>query len=471
MNMEYEKTFRELARINYPFYVQYAHEGAYKHANHTKLITQKVHDLLTDQTEKDRLMVFLPPRHSKSQSISETAPSWFIGNNPDKRVILASYGASLAAKFGRRNRTKMEKFGESVFGIRINDRNSSVTDWGIDGANGGMLSVGVGGSITGEGADLLIVDDPIKNRQEADSIVYRERLWSEWEDTLSTRLQKGAKVILILTRWHEDDLAGRLLEREPEKWDVLSIPAVSESEDDPLGREIGEGLWIDHFGQEYYTDKEEKTPARSWNSLWQQRPTSADGDIVRREWIKYYSTLPSLSKADNFILSWDMAFDDASKDSSYVVGQAWAQFGADKYLVDQVRAQMDFPTTKQAFVTFTQKHESKAREEGFRKSIPKLVEKKANGPAIISSLNSVISGIIPISPQGSKEARFEAVSPEFKGGNVYIPESASWTYDYVDEIVSFPGSKHNDQVDTTSQSLEYLLQKPKVVMGGKVVKA
>lgn len=467
-----EKTFRELAKVSYPFYVQYSHKGAYKHAKHTKLITKKIQDLIEGESEKDRMMVFLPPRHSKSQSISETLPSWYLGNNPDKRVILTSYGDSLATKFGRRNRTKMEQFGDDVFGIRINPKQSSVTDWGIEGHTGGMLSVGIGGGITGEGADLLIVDDPIKNRQEADSVTYRERLWAEWEDTLSTRLHKGAKVILILTRWHEDDLAGRLLEHEREKWEVIKIPAIAEDENDLLGREVGEGLWVSHYGQAYYEDRKEKASSRSWNSLWQQRPSSDSGDIVKKEWLKYYDVLPNLGKADNLILSWDMSFDDATKDSSFVVGQAWAVFGADKYLIDQTRAQMNFTVTKSTFESFTYKIEGMAREQGYRKSIPKLVEKKANGPAIISSLKSVISGIIPITPKGSKEARLEAVSPEFKAGNVFIPnpKNKNWVHDYVEELVAFPASKHDDQVDTTSQSLEYFYEKPKKVMGGKVSK-
>ncbi|WP_223266693.1 phage terminase large subunit [Bacillus thuringiensis] len=434
------------------------------------MITKACQNLLEDKLTTNRLMVFMPPRHSKSQSITETLPSWYLGCNPNKRVIEVSYAASLAEKFGRRNRAKVEEFGQEIFGISIDERQASVTDWAIQGKLGGMLSVGVGGSITGEGADLMIVDDPIKNRQEAESTTYRNRLWDEWEDTLSTRLQKGAKVILILTRWHEDDLAGRLLEKEPEKWTVLSIPAVADTKDDPLGREIGQGLWVSHYGQEYYDDKKDSSSARSWLSLWQQKPSSDTGSIFKRKWMQYYDVLPKWEEFDQIITSWDMAFDNATSNSSYVVGQIWGKINADKYLIDQVRAQMNFPETKKAFEVFHNKYETIIRNGGFKKSIPKLVEKKANGPAIISSLKSEISGIIPISPQGSKEARAEAISPEFQSGNIYIPNPKmhTWVHDYIDEMVSFPSGKHDDQVDTTSQALEHFFTKPKKVMGGKV---
>lgn len=415
-------------------------------------------------------MVFMPPRHSKSQSITETLPSWYLGNYPNKRVIEVSYASSLAEKFGRRNRAKIEEFGKEIFNIRIDERQGSVTDWALHNHSGGMLSVGVGGSITGEGADLLIIDDPIKNRQEAESITYRNRLWDEWEDTLSTRLQKGAKVILILTRWHEDDLAGRLLEKEQEKWTVLSIPAIAESRDDPLNREIGRGLWVEHYGQNYYEDKKKFSSARSWLSLWQQKPSSDIGNIFKRHWFQYYDVLPNWEQFDQIITSWDMAFDNTTNKSSFVVGQIWGKIDGDKYLIDQVRAQMNFLETKKAFVVFHHKYESILRNSGFKKSIPKLVEKKANGPAIISSLKNEISGIIPINPQGSKETRAEAISPEFQSGNVYIPNPKiqSWVYDYIDELASFPSGKHNDQVDTTSQALEYFFTKQKKIMGGKI---
>lgn len=156
-----------------------------------------------------RLMIFMPPRHGKSKTVTETFPSFYQGKNPEKRVIEISYSGDLAQQFGKRNRDKVEEFGPALFGHTISQVQATKTNWNLDNGMGGMISVGIGGSITGYGADLLIVDDPIKNRAEAESATYRDKLWDEYQSTVSTRLHAGGAVIIILTRWHEDDLAAR----------------------------------------------------------------------------------------------------------------------------------------------------------------------------------------------------------------------------------------------------------------------
>ena len=224
-----EELRNELARRYYADYVQYVHMGRWKRARHLDLVCEKLESIIEGKTK--RLMIFMPPRHGKSMTVTETFPSFYLGKNPEKRVIEISYSGDLAQQFGKRNRDKVEEFGPALFGHTISQVQATKTNWNLDNGMGGMISVGIGGSITGYGADLLIVDDPIKNRAEAESATYRDKLWDEYQSTVSTRLHAGGAVIIILTRWHEDDLAARLLNPEygkVEDWDIISLPAVCE---------------------------------------------------------------------------------------------------------------------------------------------------------------------------------------------------------------------------------------------------
>lgn len=255
--------------------------------------------------------------------------------------------------------------------------------------------------------------------------------WDEGQNTLLTRLQPGGAVILIMTRWHEDDLAGRLLNPEygqVEDWDIVKLPAVAEA-GDILGRQIGEPLWPE-FG--FDSDWAERTKfavgSQTWASLYQQRPSPPEGAIVHRSWWRFYKQLPS--SLDVVIQSWDCSFKETDS-GSYVVGQVWGRKGTNYYLIDQFRARVDFVGTLQAFRTMTGKHPV-ARL--------KLVEDKANGPAVIAALKNEISGIIAVTPEGTKESRLHAVSPDIEAGNVYLPDPsiAQWVHDYIEEFATFP---------------------------------
>jgi len=224
-----EKAQAELYRRSYSDYLERVHHGVYKHYAHTELIAEKLQPIADGE---QRFLLFeLPPRHGKSMTITETFPSYYVGNNQSKRVVTTAYGDSLARKFGRLNKRKLQEFGQEIFGINIARDTSQAGNWSLEGNTGGMLSTGIGGAITGEGADLLIVDDPFKNREGANSLTIRDKVWDEWQNTLLTRLQgKGSSVVVIMTRWHEDDLIGRLLASEPEKWDRIRLPAIAEDE-------------------------------------------------------------------------------------------------------------------------------------------------------------------------------------------------------------------------------------------------
>lgn len=390
----------------------------------------------------------LLPTHN-SMTVTETFPSYYLGRNPEKRVITSAYSEGLARKFGRLNRNKFAEMSDNIFGVSLATDNTSNTDWGIKGHRGGMISTGIGGSITGQGADCMIIDDPIKNAKEALSKTIRDNIWNEWESTLSTRLHDGASVIVIMTRWHEDDLIGRLLEKSPYNWIRLRLPAIAEDDDDLLNRNIGEALCPElGYDEDWAALKKVEVGSRTWASLYQQRPAPEQGSIIKREWLKYIGAVPA--RADNLIMSWDFTFKD-SQASDYVVGQVWQKTGANYYMIDQVRGQMDFTSSKRALINLKKK---------YPRCRTILVEDKANGTAIINALQKDISGIIPITPKESKEARAYAVTPYFEAGNVYILENIQDLNDTVEEFVAFPNGKNDDRVDCATQALNYFASKP-----------
>lgn len=259
-----EEAQYELARMHYKYYLLLAHRGNYELYRHNELIANELQEII-DGKQK-HILVEMPPRHGKSMTISETFQSYYLAKKPDKRVITVAYSDSLARKFGRLNRNKFIEFAPRLTGVKISEDNSAVNNWGIEKNTGGLIATGVGGSITGQGADLMIIDDPIKNRQEAESITFRDRVWDEWESTLSTRLHKGASVIVIMTRWHEDDIIGRLLKNSPYEWTRLRLPTIAEDKDDLLGREINEALAPElGYDEEWAEKKRIEVGERTWS--------------------------------------------------------------------------------------------------------------------------------------------------------------------------------------------------------------
>ncbi|MET3699523.1 predicted phage terminase large subunit-like protein [Bacillus oleivorans] len=442
---------KALAKKNYADYVAYSHEGRYTHARHTEFICDIIQKAIDKKklmregkirTENQYIALNMPPRHSKSMTITETLPSYYQGHFPEDRVIEISYNDTFARRFGKKNKEKVKQFGKELFDIEVSKDSSAADEWNLDNNIGGMISRGVLSGITGQGADLMIIDDPIKNREEAESETMRDKVWDEWIDSFSTRLHPGAIVILILTRWHEDDLQGRLLNPEygqPLNWQVYNFPLKAE-ENDILGREIGEPLWPERYGYEFIVERE-RYPS-SFNSLYQGRPTSQEGNILKRDWWRYYDILPQIQIK---LMSVDATFKDED-DNDFVSIQVWGKVGANSYLIDRVKARMNFPATIQSIVNLKKKHPDISAI---------LIEDKANGPAIVSMLRNKIPGVIPINPEGGKVARVNAVSPYIEAGNVHLPRT-EWTHDFVEECASFPKGKHDDDVDSMSQALNRL---------------
>ena len=396
-------------------------------------------------TPDGRLIISMPPQEGKSVRVGRDFPIWALMQNPDLRIITGSYGQGLANRNGRTVRNAI--ITNPDVGLAVAPDHGAASEWTIDGHDGGVLSVGRGAGVTGRPADLLIIDDPIKDRAEADSLTIRDTTWDWWTDALSARLAPGAPVVLILTRWHEDDLAGRLVEHDAEAgWRVLNIPAQCEDPaTDPLGRELGEYM-ISARGRtrEQWEQRKRTAGSRTWNALYQGRPSPTEGGAFRRDWWRRWTHPPQLHRV---IQSWDMAFKGTDK-SDFVVGQVWATDGADSYLLDQVRGRWTFTET------LAQVRQLRDR---WPMTSATLVEDKANGTAVIDSLNRSIPGLVPVQPQGGKETRAAAVSPLVEAGNVWLPPATvPWVGALIEETAAFPQGSHDDQVDALTQALAYL---------------
>lgn len=433
---------QELARRNLADYASLTSRGAWRPVG--------FHHVLCDRLERveagtiDRLIVNMPPRHGKSMLISETFPSWYLGRNPDKRVICTAYDQALAERFGRFNRLKLDEYGPQLWGVSVSKSKASQTDWEIERRAGGMRAVAIGAGITGHGADLLIIDDPHKSAAEADSETYRERIWQEWQQTLSTRLHAGGRVVVVATRWHEDDLCARLLASEPGRWTVLSLPCEAEP-DDPLGRPVGAALWPEGgYDEAWIASQKATVGSRAWAALYQQRPAAAEGNLIKREWVQRYKEPPE--KFLRVVQSWDLTF-SAGADNDYVVGQVWGMTATGFYLLDQHRRQMSFSDTLAAIRSMTGK---------WPLATAKLIEEKANGAAVLDVLRREVVGLIPIKPKTGKTERLQAVQPLYEAGNVYIPLGPIWADEFIDELVTFPAGAHDDQVDASTQALTWL---------------
>ncbi len=246
-----------------------------------------------------RIMFFEPPRHGKSSQISKKFPAWFLGRHPDENVIMSSYGYTLTKTFSRDVRNTIEsRLYRTIFDITTKDDSRMVNDFDIEGHRGGLLAQGVGGAITGYGAHLFIIDDPFKNHEEADSSLIREKVWQWYKHVVLTRLEPGARLVLIMTRWHRDDLAGRILNEEKD-WKIVNLPAIATGKPDPytglpdvLGRAEGEALWPKRYGAVELAELKGKVGTRVWEAMYQGNPKDEESQKFRRVWFQWYDHLP-----------------------------------------------------------------------------------------------------------------------------------------------------------------------------------
>lgn len=425
-------------------------------------ICAKLMEFYVRVKEKDspRLILTMPPRHGKSQLSSRNFPSWGFGIDPNIHFINASYSSNLAESMNRDVQKIMQSdnYGQIFPSTNLlrNKKNNGVKSvktssfFEIPGYSGSLQSAGVDGGITGRGADILSIDDPFKNRKEADSPTIRNNVWDWYASTAYTRLSPGGGILVTVTRWHEDDLVGRLLDAMKhggkDNWTIINYPAIAER--DERFRKKGEALHPERFNIEALQRIKANIGEYEWSALYQQRPTPRGGGIIKKKWIRHWQTLPRAY--DRIIQSWDFTF-GKSDTSDRVSGQVWMKAGGNYYLIDNNTDKMDFVEQQRAIEAMSNK---------WPQAVQKVVEAKANGAAIISSMSSRISGIKPYEPRGSKEARLYAVSPVFESGNVYLPTESPeypWVRDYENELLSFPNGQYDDQVDATTMALDELI--------------
>jgi predicted phage terminase large subunit-like protein len=411
---------------------------------YTKLIAAELDRLDQPDTPEDNIMIFCPPRVGKSTEVTERHPLYVLERDPTEQVAVISYRQDLADKFSRA--THRLARGRLVF---QRDRNAVRNRELVQG--GYYRAAGITSGINGEGFTRIYIDDPIKNREQADSPTYREKIWETWNDDLRTRRNPRCKVYLTVTRWHEDDLPGRILNsKEAKFWRVVTIPM--EAEEDTYYATTG---WLrkkgDLINPEHYPPYEVRRlkdgPVRTWNSLYQQQPTRKEGTLIKRSWFQFYDELPIAF--DRICQSWDFAFKD-TEGSSRVAGHVWGLLGADAYLIHRNTARRDFLSSLAAFIATT---------KNYPKARAKLIEDKANGPAVMRTIRRRIAGVIPRNPRGSKVERVLAVQPFLQSGNVYVPNPRyhPWVHEFLDECAAFPFYQTDDDVDAMTQALDYLL--------------
>lgn len=399
--------------------------------------------------DKIGLLISTPPRHSKSETCSFWTPLWVFHKNPKMRVLLASYEATFAEQWGRRVRDFLLEYPEKL-DLHVNPDHAAASGWSLQ-EGGSMFTAGVGGPMTGRGGDIIIIDDPIKNAEEAASQVYRDKAWDWFKTVAMTRLEPGGFMVVIGTRWHEDDLIGRLekasLDGSGMSWETIKLPAIAEV-GDPLGRPAGAALWPQRYPIEKLQDIRRSLGPYQFSALYQQNPTPEEGNSVLRRWWRFFTESPEeiLEKSTKAIQTWDLAIKETTT-GSFTVGFIMAQVGADIFVLDRFRKRINTPEMLTQIETWTKR---------YPKALAKLVEDKAAGPSVIAMLNKKIPGLVAWPPKGSKLQRLNAVIPLIESGNVYLPDTP-WAKELIEEAAAFPNGAHDDQVDALTQGLTYLM--------------
>ena len=410
--------------------------GDWKLAPHLDLISDKVAEL---SGRPLRLIVSLPPRHGKSELLSHWTPVWFLANWPHKRVGLASYAAEPAEQWGRLARDSVIE-NESGLGIRVRDDLSKVGRWQLT-TGGGMMTVGVGGPFTGYGFDLLIIDDPVKNREEANSPTQRQHLWDWWRSTARTRLEPGGSIIVVTTRWHEDDLIGRLLGDEyteeqaaGDRWEHIRLPALAE-EDDPVGRPLDAPLWPERYDASALAALRVSVGPQEWPGLFQQRPSHEGGSIFRDDWW-LLGDVPEPGDGPVFQF-WDTAF-KTGQQNDYSVCCTMTTTPNGYAVLDVWRDRVEYPDLLRAMQAQAEDHNPSAI----------FVEDAASGQSVVQSLRRETRlPVLPVKPIGDKVLRANRVTGTVEAKKITLPRTAPWLQAFREELAAFPNGVHDDQVD------------------------
>lgn len=418
-------------------------------ARHLAVLNQKLVDLAAGVIT--RLAVTMPPRHGKSSLTSETFPAWYLGTFPDQRVILASYEAEFAAEWGLKAKNAFDRFMGPLTGLSTVKNRGGGFRWDIAGRQGSMRTAGVRGPITGKGADLLIVDDPVKNQEEANSPSYRLKAWDWWRSTAYTRLEPGGKAMIIQTRWHEEDLLGLILkesvEETGENWDVVNFPAVSESQD-IIGRLPGDPLWPERYPLARLEKIRAVVGPYWWSALYQQRPAPLEGGLFKQNWFRYHVPGDGTNPSGIRFLTVDLAT-SLKTSADFTVIACWTLLPVHPWrlmLVDVRRGRFEGPDIVPEIKSMMHKHNCRfaaIESTGMQLSTLQYAQ-RAGLP--VRELNPTKQEWLP----KDKYTRALAASPFFESGRVTFERGAHWLTELESELLTFPSTAHDDQVDAVS---------------------
>lgn len=394
-----------------------------------------------------KLMIFMPPRHGKSEMVTIRYPVWCIENDPERRVIIGAYNQPLAERFSRRARKI------AATRLTLSDDRNAAGDWETA-AGGGVRAAGVGSGVTGMGANLIIIDDPVKSREEANSETYRQRVWDWYTDDLYTRREPGAAMLLIQTRWHEDDLAGRILASEDgPNWTVVNLPAEAE-EGDPLGRPIGAALCRERYDEAALASIRLVLGSWSYAALYQQRPMPAEGGMFRRQWFEMVTAVPFEGERVRY---WDRAATE--NDGDYTAGVLVAKVGGLFYVEDVVRGQWS-SGERDRVILVTAERDADRYGKGRVRQVCEQEPGASGKDAAIAFARLLVGHTVSSEPaSGSKETRADPLASQAEAGNVKVLRAA-WNAAWFDEFCAFPMGSHDDQVDATAGAFNRLARRP-----------
>lgn len=421
-------------------------KSRYQPVRHHEVICAALEEV--EKGHYQRLIISMPPRHGKSELASRRFPAWFLGKDAYRQVLFATYNADLAAHFGKSVRAVMRhpSFQQIFPGCKLRT-GEQASDYLRTEENGEAGFVGVGGGLTGKGADLLIIDDPIKDREQADSKRERDKMWDWFTEVAMSRLMPGGRVVIIMTRWHEDDLVGRLTDpknpcyndENAQRWKILSLPAIAD-DNDPMGRKKGEALWPERYGLDFLYEARRMNP-KGFSALYQGQPTPDDGDYFKREWLKGYTVLPdnlryycvsdhavsTSQTADKTVL---LPFGVDPDDNVYILPDVWWRRASTDQVVE---AMIDLMTRRQPV-------KWGAERGHISQSIGPFLRK-------VQQERRVYTMVEEITPVKDKQTRAQAMRGRMAMGKVYFPKFAPWWSDAETEILKFPSARHDDFVD------------------------
>lgn len=439
-----------IARDSFEDFIRFVKPDYIFNWHHLKLI-----DALQRIAERKykRLVVMMPPRHGKSELVSRLFPAWCFVRNQSEQVILASYSADLASAMNRdcQRIITSNDFTQLFPDVRVSDgkdvgliRNSKRFD--IVGGKGYYMSAGVGGGITGAGATVGIIDDPVKNSEEADSKVFRDKAHEWYRSTFRSRFEPGAIEIICQTRWHEDDLTGRVLSGKNESTEIISLPALCEGQEEH--RQKGDALWDTKYSRTDLLNIQTDVGTRAWNALYQQRPSADDGGVIKKAWFAMYDPrkLDTAGKVVNFFF--DTAYTDDEKNDP-TAGIAYIKDGANFFVLNCEVYYLEFTEQIKFIKEFTKKN-------GYSSRSIIRVEPKASGKSIVQVVKreTALNVKEGIAPKESKISRVNNVSGTLEAGRVHLPAGMVWTVDFLEECAKFPNGAHDDRVDCLTGMLQ-----------------